>query len=169
MQTMNSLSVFLPASSGSGWRISGPYGFSSHTLFVASGVAAFLLRFDFALPERMLPALRTAVCVWVIAKIAAFHWLRLDRGMWRYFATPDLVRLAAASAIGSAAASAVLLAASLQTFPRSVLVIDFLISLLLTSGVRAVAGPRSRWPRTRGLRSSAASSYMAQARPGPCF
>jgi len=106
-------------------------------LFAASGVAAFLLRYDFALPEQMLGALRTGVCVWVIAKTAAFHWLGLDRGMWRYFATPDLMRLAEANAIGSAAASAALLASSPQPFPRSVLVIDFLISLLLTTGVRA--------------------------------
>jgi FlaA1/EpsC-like NDP-sugar epimerase len=137
MHTMNSLSVVLAGVFRKRLAHIWTIQILQPCLFVASGVAAFLLRFDFALPERMLPALRTAVCVWVIAKIVAFHWLRLDRGMWRYFATPDLVRLAAASAIASAAASAVLLAASLQTFPRSVLVIDFLISLLLTSGVRA--------------------------------
>jgi len=108
-------------------------------LFAASGVAAFLLRYDFALPEQMLGALRTGVCVWVIAKTAAFHWLGLDRGMWRYFATPDLMRLAEANAIGSAAASAALLASSPQPFPRSVLVIDFLISPNFFS-IRVVEG-----------------------------
>ena len=137
MQPLNSLSIFLAGVFRKRLAYVWTIRILQLCLFVASGVTAFLLRFDFALPEPMLGALRTGVCVWAIAKVGAFHCLGLGRGMWRYFAAPDVARVGAANVIGSTAASAAILAAWPHPFPRSVLVIDFLISLLLTMGVRA--------------------------------
>jgi len=106
-------------------------------LFVVSGIAAFRLRFDFAIPVEMKAALWACLCMGVVAKIAVFHGFGLGRGMWRYFATQDLERVAVTNVVASALASIVLLVASPRPFPRSVLIIDFLLTLLLTTGVRA--------------------------------
>jgi len=104
--------------------------------FLVAGITAFLLRFEFSIPREMLPALWIGVAVWATAKIAVFHLFGLGRGMWRYFATPDLVRVGKANAVASALAAAAILAGRPVSFPRSVLILDFLICLLLSTGVR---------------------------------
>jgi FlaA1/EpsC-like NDP-sugar epimerase len=106
-------------------------------LFVVSVVAAFLLRFEFSIPGALKPALWTTLYVGVAAKVVTFHAFGLGRGLWRYFATRDLIRVAATNIVASALASAVLLTVCPRPFPRSVLVIDFLLTLLLTAGARA--------------------------------
>ena len=106
-------------------------------LFIVSTITAFLLRFEFSIPETMITALLACLWVGVAAKVAVFHGFGLGRGMWRYFSTQDLVRVAATNAGASAVTSAILLAAGPKTFPRSVLIIDFLLTLLLTVGARA--------------------------------
>jgi FlaA1/EpsC-like NDP-sugar epimerase len=105
-------------------------------LFVISGVAAFLLRFEFSIPDALKAALWACLCVGVAAKVATFHAFGLGRGMWRYFATQDLIRVTATNIAASILASVVLLTAGPKPFPRSVLIIDFLLTLLLTSGAR---------------------------------
>ena len=105
--------------------------------FLISGITAFLLRFEFSIPREMLPALWIGSAVWVSAKVAVFHLFGLGRGMWRYFNTADLVLVTKANAAASALAAAAILAGCPVPFPRSVLIVDFLISLLLTAAVRA--------------------------------
>jgi FlaA1/EpsC-like NDP-sugar epimerase len=104
--------------------------------FLIGGITAFLLRFEFSIPREMLPALWVAVGVWVLTKILVFHLFGLGRGMWRYFSTPDMVRLANANAVSSIIASAILIGCPIP-FPRSVLILDFLVSVLLSTSVRA--------------------------------
>jgi len=106
-------------------------------LFVLSGITAFLLRFEFSVPLEMKKALWAGVAAGVVCKVPIFHVFGLGRGMWRYFATPDLLRLACANAVASAIASSAILLAYPYPFPRSVLVIDFLLSLLFLTAVRA--------------------------------
>ena len=106
-------------------------------LFLVSGLTAFLLRFEFSIPPEMHDALGAGLAVWLLSKVPVFHLFGLGRGMWRYFATPDLMRVACANFVASAVASAAILLAWPNAFPRSVLVIDFLISLLLTTAARA--------------------------------
>jgi FlaA1/EpsC-like NDP-sugar epimerase len=93
-------------------------------LFAAAGMTAFQLRFEFSIPHAMLPALWSAIALWVGVKAAVFHGLGLGRGLWRYFSTPDLTRVAAGNVLGSAIAAAVSLIAPVG-IPRSVLVLDF--------------------------------------------
>src|ERR1700693_388747 len=88
-------------------------------IFLTAGVSAFLLRFDFSIPEREYPHLIAGLCVWVVAKVFFFHIFRLDRGWWRYASVPDVVHLAAANLCGSAVAGAALLLFAPEGFPRS--------------------------------------------------
>ena len=106
-------------------------------LIVLAGVFAFILRFEFAPPRSMKTSMLWGLCLWIVTKVPVFHAFGLGRGVWRYFAVPDLKRVASANAVGSAVAAAIILAACPVPFPRSVLVIDFVLTLLATAGVRA--------------------------------
>lgn len=48
--------------------------------FALSGLLAFELRFDGALPAKYLHPMGAVLCVWVVAKSAAFVVAKLDRG-----------------------------------------------------------------------------------------
>jgi FlaA1/EpsC-like NDP-sugar epimerase len=100
-----------------------------------SALAAFLLRFDFRVPPSYLPVLIAAVMVWIPVKVLSFKALGLDRRWARYVSMQDLIRLATSNLIGSLISTFLLLA--LRTgVPRTVYVIDLLLSVTLTAGFR---------------------------------
>jgi FlaA1/EpsC-like NDP-sugar epimerase len=101
-----------------------------------SGIVAFLLRFEFSLPDRDLVYLAFSVPVWVVVKGVIFHLLALDRGGWRYVSIPDIVRLALGNVSGSIAALFCILFLAPSGFPRSIYVLDLLVCSLATAGVR---------------------------------
>jgi FlaA1/EpsC-like NDP-sugar epimerase len=104
--------------------------------FLASGVAAFLLRFDFAIPNSYVRPLLLALCAWSVAKLIAFRVLDMGKGWWRYVTVQDLLRLGAANLLGSAIALAALLIITPQGVPRSVYILDFILCSALTAGMR---------------------------------
>jgi FlaA1/EpsC-like NDP-sugar epimerase len=106
------------------------------SIFVCSGIAAFLLRFEFEIPPAQLANLLAATAVWAVAKPAVFHLLRLDRGWWRFVSIPDVIRVAAGNVLASLLGLAPILLLAPVPFPRSVLFLDFLICLLATMGIR---------------------------------
>ena len=61
----------------------------------------------------------------------------MNRGLWRYFGFHDTVRIAHANFIASVACGTIALSTFPPPFPRSVIIIDFLVCLLLSIGVRA--------------------------------
>src|SRR5262249_17858411 len=106
-------------------------------LILIAGLSAFLLRFEFTIPSSMRLCMLWGLATWIVVKIFSFHLFGLGRGGWRYFSLADLECIAAANLAGSSAAAAILIAFCPAYFPRSVLIIDFVIVLLLTIGVRA--------------------------------
>ena len=62
-------------------------------VFALSGVAAFLLRFDFGLPPGHMRHLAYALPIWIVVKIVVFRVAKLDRGWWRYVSVTDLLRV----------------------------------------------------------------------------
>ena len=104
-------------------------------IFVFAVISAFLLRFDFTIPPEYRPHLLAALVISVMAKAPVFRLFSLDRGWWRYFSLPDLLRLFTANATGSAAIT-VLLLIILPGFPRSIYILDFLGCLSMTTGIR---------------------------------
>jgi FlaA1/EpsC-like NDP-sugar epimerase len=105
-------------------------------IVAVAGVLAFLLRFDFIVPAPYWPHLMAALCVWVPVKVLVFHFLRLDRGWWRYVSIRDVTRLAAANVVGSVFGCLAVLGLAPEGFPRSIYVLDFLVCLGMTAGVR---------------------------------
>ncbi|OIQ97579.1 UDP-N-acetyl-alpha-D-glucosamine C6 dehydratase [mine drainage metagenome] len=103
---------------------------------IAWGVA-FLLRFNFSIPIEHIHYMEQSV-IWVVPlQGAVFISFSLYRGMWRFASLPDLKRILFAVSL-----SAVLVTAMLFMFqstivvPRSVLVLDPLLLMLMMGGSR---------------------------------
>jgi FlaA1/EpsC-like NDP-sugar epimerase len=106
-------------------------------LFAAAGVTAFLLRFDFVIPDRYIDHLAFGTGVWVVVKTAVFHLAGLHRAWWRFVSIYDVSRIAAMSVVAAALSAVVIVTIGPDGFPRSVFVLDLLLSLLLSMGIRA--------------------------------
>jgi FlaA1/EpsC-like NDP-sugar epimerase len=106
-------------------------------VFVLCIIAAFLLRFEFAIPNSLLKHLYWALLVWVPVKLIVFRLLNLDRGWWRFLSIHDLGRLVYGNLLGSALGAVVILSIAPSGFPRSLYILDLLLCFLATAGERA--------------------------------
>lgn len=101
--------------------------------------AAFALRFDFELAERIdagtffLPLAFLLLC-----RAIAYDHYDLHRGYWRYVSTDDAWNLFKAHLASSGVFMVSMWALSVSGFPRSVPIIEFALSLLLAVGSRLV-------------------------------
>lgn len=100
---------------------------------------AYLLRFNFELPENFSAELELTL-IWVIPLQMAIFWkFGLYRGIWRYASTADLRRIVLAVVLSSAAIPLLFWMLRLGlVIPRSVLVINPLLLILLMGGSRFV-------------------------------
>jgi FlaA1/EpsC-like NDP-sugar epimerase len=120
-------------------------------LIIVAGLTSFLLRFEFTVPSYMKTCVVWGLMIWLVSKPIAFHCLGTG-GVWRYFSIPDLVRLLGANLIGSSIAAPLLMLYCPTPFPRSILLIDFVFTFLLTAGARVLTrlvlelSARSRGP-----------------------
>jgi FlaA1/EpsC-like NDP-sugar epimerase len=99
-------------------------------------VLAYMLRFDFRLPDAEVPSLKEAIWILLVAKIPVFRLAKIDRGWLRFVSFADLYYLVLANVIGTALFTAMSLVIIGPRFPRSVYCIDFVLCFLLTSGGR---------------------------------
>jgi len=146
-------------------------------LGVVAYVAAFLLRFDFAVPAVEWRHAAETLPILVALQLAALAALGVYRGSWRHVGLHDLLVLSVATIAGTAAFAAVALALGyLPGLPRAVLVLDVLLLVALAGGVRLGVrciheGRFSRAPR-RGRRAvligagEAAERFLRQSTHG---
>src|SRR5580692_1997382 len=100
--------------------------------FALSTVLAFELRFDGTLPAQYFQPMGVALCVWAAAKSASFIVGRVSRGSWRHTSARDAVRIVLANSTGAMLGGFILfLLVGLHGIPRSVYILDWLISCLL--------------------------------------
>jgi FlaA1/EpsC-like NDP-sugar epimerase len=118
-------------------------------IFALAGGLAFLLRFDFFVPANFRAHLLVGICVWVPIKTLVFHFLKLDRGWWRYASIQDLSRLAAANFAASAFSCLALLLFAPPGFPRSIYFLDFVLCFGMTAGSRLAVRLVSEFSRLR--------------------
>ena len=110
-----------------------------HDVTVASlaWVAAYLLRFNFSIPVEHLHNMGQSL-IWIVPlQGAVFISYGLYRGMWRFASVLDLKRII--FAVGSAAILVAALLFMLSTnviIPRSVLILDPLLLMLMMGGSR---------------------------------
>src|SRR6266446_554251 len=109
------------------------------TLAAFALAAAFLLRFEFAIDAEYRGMLLRALPLALGVKLAVFRAFALRDLAWRYIDFEDLTRLAGANATASLLTAAVLRMALGSAFPRSIYVLDLLLSLALMTALRAVA------------------------------
>ena len=105
-------------------------------IFVCSGIAAFLLRFDFWVPPMYVQYFVWALPIWLLVKVVVFPICGLHRVWWRFVSVHDLFRIGAANILGSSTSAVLILTFAPRSFPRSLYFLDFLLCSLLTSGVR---------------------------------
>ena len=102
--------------------------------------AAFAVRFDFAIPAGSLARFAATLPLLLVLRFAIGHRFRLDRSYWQHVGLHDVVRIVAATTIGSLAFPlALLLLRELHGIPASVFLLDWAFVIGLTGGVRILA------------------------------
>jgi FlaA1/EpsC-like NDP-sugar epimerase len=108
-------------------------------VFVLAALGAFVLRFDWFFPHFQREFVVYAT-VAVIAKPIIFYLSGMYRRYWRYASVHDLIALSLAVSASSVAmgllVSVGLLIHVIDQFARSVVLIDWLLTLIATGGVR---------------------------------
>ncbi len=147
-------------------------------LIVFSGVGAFLLRFEFTIPPAMKPALAWGLVAWLATRLPLLRLLGVVGG-WRHFSASDFGRLVFANLVCSAVAGLALAAFCPVFFPRSILLIEGMAYLMLSTGVRMATrlsfefiAQRSRGKRQRTLIYGAGSAgvlLLAESRVNSSF
>ena len=130
------------------WRLLLVY-FLDMAAFALSAFLAFELRFDGALPAQYLRPMVVALCIWAAAKSAFFIVGAVNRRSWRHTSVHDAVQVVLAASAGSILGGLVIfLLAGPWGIPRSVYILDWLISCVLALGgrlaVRMILTARSR-------------------------
>jgi len=106
-------------------------------LVAAAYLLSYYLRFDGDIPVREFANWKGTV-VWIVPlKLACFYFFGLYKGMWRYTGIYDLEGLIKACVISSGIIVFILvLQVRFVGFPRSIFVIDLLLTFLFVSGAR---------------------------------
>jgi FlaA1/EpsC-like NDP-sugar epimerase len=106
---------------------------------VAAWGLAYLLRFNLAIPEPFAQAMMSGL-LWVVPIQAFIFWrFGLYRGVWRFASLPDLRRIIMAVGVSALSVPVVLYMAHIPVLvPRSVLVLDPLLLVMLVGGSRFI-------------------------------
>lgn len=100
-------------------------------------IAALCLRFDFNW-EEVLPSNRLwlPLALLITCRYASYLYFRLHQGYWKYVSTHDALKLLSAHFLSSLAFAALILLLRVEGFPRSVIFIELMLSILLSGGTR---------------------------------
>ena len=110
-----------------------------HDLLVAvwAWMASYWLRFNLSWPAEYVSAMFDTL-IWVVPLQTAFFWhFGLYRGVWRFASLPDLKRILRAVGMASVAVVLVLILFRIESVvPRSVLILDPILLVLMMGGSR---------------------------------
>jgi FlaA1/EpsC-like NDP-sugar epimerase len=123
-------------------------------LVAAAWWLAFQLRFDNGLPPYYDVLLERTILLVVAIKLGVFVALGFYNRWWRYVSTRDMWRVVLGAALASVIAGVTLYFASPVQgirLPRSVFVLDFLLTLALVAGARLAARTIFERPSVGGL------------------
>ncbi len=99
--------------------------------------SAYLLRFAGEMTAEYRHIFAETLLFWVGVRFWCLHWFGLHRGIWRFTSSEDLLNILK----GTGVSSLILVAGlvfyfGLDGFPRSVIILDFLMAVFLIGGVR---------------------------------
>src|SRR5271168_3069024 len=107
-------------------------------LILCSLILAWLLRFDFTLPDRSL--LFSAALLLIVVRLATLRLCNLHHGWWHYTGITDAVNVIKAVILGSAIFfCAIKFWPRFTSFPRSVFVLEPLLTIGLLAGIRLLS------------------------------
>ncbi|MBB4634486.1 polysaccharide biosynthesis protein [Longimicrobium terrae] len=137
-------------------RLRRPLVLGLHLLLIPLAYyAAFALRFDLRMPEDVAPVFWSTLPYLLGARLASFLIFGLFQGWWRHVGMRDLVDLVRAVTLSSALLlGALFMTSQVAGVPRSVLVLDWVLAVLIFGGVRfLVRAARERQFRPWRVRS----------------
>jgi FlaA1/EpsC-like NDP-sugar epimerase len=142
------------------------------SLFAVCGFLAFQLRFDSSVPAPYARLILPAILVWMAAKSAAFLVASANRGYWRYTSLEEAVRIGAINTAGSFLAAALMPFVVRHPIPRSIFILEWLLSCFLILGARLAVrlgtnvkrGGKDEGDRSRTLIYGAGMAGMTLAR-----
>ena len=108
-------------------------------VFALCVISAFLLRFEFAIPNVHRKYLVWALLILIPVKLIVFRVFNLDHGWWRFVSIHDLVRLAYGNLAASLLGAVCIRLFAPVGFPRSLYILDLLLCFLATTGLRVFA------------------------------
>jgi FlaA1/EpsC-like NDP-sugar epimerase len=117
-------------------------------LFALAQAFAFGLRFEFSIPDAYFPLFWVWLAGNLATRLVVFGSFGLFSGMWRYTGARDLEALLKATALSTLVFAVFIVLGGYRSFPRSILIIDFLLTMILVGGLRF--GVRSLWQLTFG-------------------
>src|SRR5580700_3966572 len=124
-------------------------------LILASLICAWLLRFEFRLPDPGL--LWTAAPILIIVRLALMPFFNLTHGWWRYTGITDALDILKAIVAGSLAFLLIVrYGLGLKSFPASIYALEALLTFTLLTGVRVFSRMLSETTR----RSSASKRLL---------
>jgi UDP-GlcNAc:undecaprenyl-phosphate GlcNAc-1-phosphate transferase len=132
-------------------------------LVFAAAYAAFFLRFDGRIPVDQLGNLAAVLPYLIVFRVGIALFLGVYETQWHHGMARDAVRLAAVVALGSLLFASLLFVLRLPSFPRTVIVLEGILSLcffaLTRLGVRALGEVTSlEWGSREGRRTIIAGS-----------
>jgi len=99
---------------------------------------SYALRFDFAIPSYYFNDLGYVFIILLFSKISSFLFFKLYQGMWRFTSISDLINVLKSTFIASLfSISVILLVLGSNAVPRTVLLIDYMLTTIGIAAVRA--------------------------------
>ncbi|MFM9834991.1 MAG: polysaccharide biosynthesis protein, partial [Methylophilaceae bacterium] len=106
-------------------------------MIFAAWALSFLFRFNFEIPANFQIHLYETVFLVLLVQSSVFVIFGLYEGVWRFASIPDLKRIIKAISVGAIAVAAILLMIHPTTVvPRTVLILDPILLLLMMGGAR---------------------------------
>ena len=110
-------------------------------LVIAAFYGAFILRFEFDIPEEYMQVFWSRLPVLLIIKIIVFAYFGLYSGLWSFVSASDIWSIMKANSVASTIFLLVeVIVFRLQGFPRTVFIIDWFLCVALLSGMRLLPG-----------------------------
>ena len=107
------------------------------TVSAIAWYAAYLLRFNFAIPTEYIPSILQTLAWVTPLQALVFVGVGLYRGVWRFASVSDLKRILIAVGIGAILVAALLFMLSTNVVvPRSVLILDPVLLMMMMGGSR---------------------------------
>lgn len=103
----------------------------------ASNYLAFYIRFEGAIPELYRELIPYSIILLLLVRLPLFHLFGLYKGLWRYSGMTDLQKLITATSLGSLVLGMIVYwGFGHRAYPRSVMIIDWLLVMGSCGGVR---------------------------------